>query len=123
MVDMATLNGRRYRSNAPGEDPSPVYLVIDSQRRWIVDQAIYDGLFPDTDGIYSETFLEDIPRGPDIDDAVLGRIADDDPNVYLGIDGRRRLVPNIATRDRYHFRGDVGPSARIATLIDGAPVP
>ncbi|MBV6700441.1 hypothetical protein KV557_25625 [Kitasatospora aureofaciens] len=125
MVKIADLNGRRYRRNAPGEDPNAVYLVIDSQLRWIANPPTYKNLFPDNEGIYSETFLDDIPGGQVIDGATLARPGND-AAIYLMIDGKKRLIPNPATMDRYHFNWDNVASIPVNAMNDvptGDPVP
>lgn len=102
------LNGTRFRSKDPKDDPRKVYLVVDGLRHWIPDSDTYENLFRDWDGIEEILDLNDIDPGDDISHgAVLARPGDRPP-VYLVADtenGRveARHIATSATMDRYYF--------------------
>ena len=119
------LNGRRFRSKDPKDDPRKVYLVVDGLRHLIPDSDTYENLFRDWDGIEEILDLNDIDPGDDISHgAVLARPDSQQP-VYLVADTENsrveaRHIASPATMDKYYFNWDkVKPVPKV--VLDAVP--
>ncbi|ACL59184.1 glycosyltransferase [Methylobacterium nodulans] len=79
MLEQPDLEGRRFA--AP--DGSGIWLVLLSERRHIVDQDVYDGLFADTNGIAVDEAAMNLPVGPPLGPGTGLIRADGDHAIYL----------------------------------------
>jgi hypothetical protein len=93
------LNGRRLKY--PGRPQ--IYLVDQGYRRHIPDQATYNNLFRDWNGIVETELISDVPEGAPIASGTVLARGIGTTTVYFVEPGSKRWIFNPHTMDVYYF--------------------
>src|SRR5262245_17557134 len=97
------------------------WLIDQGIRRGIPDEATYNNLFKDWNGIYYDINIDEIDAGDDVTSgAILARGVGEGVGTWLITNGVKRSIPSDELFNRYYF--DWGKIQYIpASVLDGIP--